>query len=101
MRHTAFKLGSAYLERYCLLIAFTAYLEVLPSVCTDPSCQLSAVQCSWVSTVRSDSPEAMPKMAFHATVYWCSTRLRLTNDFVMEPLNGQGDTPAHFLVLPL
>ena len=26
-RHTAFKRGSAYLERYCLLIAFTAYLE--------------------------------------------------------------------------
>ncbi len=27
VRHTAFKRGSAYLERYCLLIAFTAYLE--------------------------------------------------------------------------
>lgn len=27
-RHTAFKRGSAYLERYCLLIAFTAYLEM-------------------------------------------------------------------------
>ena len=26
-RHTAFKRGSAYLERYCLLIAFTSYLE--------------------------------------------------------------------------
>ncbi|KAK9808828.1 hypothetical protein WJX72_004439 [[Myrmecia] bisecta] len=27
VRHTAFKRGSAYLERYCLLIAFTAFLE--------------------------------------------------------------------------
>ncbi len=27
VRHTAFKRGSAYLERYCMLIAFTAYLE--------------------------------------------------------------------------
>jgi len=27
VRHTAFKRGSAYLERYCLLIAFTAYLD--------------------------------------------------------------------------
>ena len=27
MRHTAFKRGSAYLERYCMLIAFAAYLE--------------------------------------------------------------------------
>jgi hypothetical protein len=27
-RHTAFQRGSAYLERYCMLIAFTAYLEL-------------------------------------------------------------------------
>ena len=27
MRHTAFKRGSAYLERYCMLIAFAAYLD--------------------------------------------------------------------------
>lgn len=26
-RHSAFKKGSAYLERYCLLIAFSYYLE--------------------------------------------------------------------------
>jgi hypothetical protein len=26
-RHSAFTRGSAYLERYCLLIAFGAYLE--------------------------------------------------------------------------
>ncbi len=27
MRHTAFKRGTAYLERYCMLIVFAAYLE--------------------------------------------------------------------------
>ncbi len=27
VRHTAFKRGSAYLERYCMLITFAAYLE--------------------------------------------------------------------------
>lgn len=27
-RHTAFQRGSAYLERYCMLIAFAAYLEL-------------------------------------------------------------------------
>ena len=27
-RHSAFKRGSAYLERYCQLIAFASYLEV-------------------------------------------------------------------------
>lgn len=27
MRDTAFKRGTAYLERYCLLIAFTSFLE--------------------------------------------------------------------------
>jgi len=27
VRHTAFKRGTAYLERYCMLIVFAAYLE--------------------------------------------------------------------------
>ena len=27
VRDTAFKRGAAYLERYCLLIAFTSYLD--------------------------------------------------------------------------
>ncbi len=27
MRHTAFRKGSAYLERYCMLITFAVYLE--------------------------------------------------------------------------
>ena len=27
-RHNAFQRGSAYLERYCMLIVFTAYLQV-------------------------------------------------------------------------
>ena len=34
-RHAAFKRGSAYLERYCQLIAFAFYLEhVGPESCT-------------------------------------------------------------------
>lgn len=29
VRHTAFRRGSAYLERYCMLITFAVYLEAL------------------------------------------------------------------------
>ena len=47
MRHTAFKRGIAYLERYCLLIAFAAFLEraQVPSLC---AAVLHAMdQCQW------------------------------------------------------
>lgn len=38
-RHSAFTRGSAYLERYCLLIAFGAYLEeVTAGVCKQLGC---------------------------------------------------------------
>lgn len=30
-RHNAFQRGSAYLERYCMLIAFTSYLQASAS----------------------------------------------------------------------
>jgi hypothetical protein len=63
-RHAAFKRGSAYLERYCQLIAFAYYLEnVGPETCTYSDwlasrpdlkvrTQYSAVRCSTGALVR-------------------------------------------------
>jgi len=80
-RHTAFKRGSAYLERYCLLIAFTAYLEAAQRTGADMTFEEWMAARPDVGQARDailENPAGEAAQWFHIVSHWMARSLRPT-----------------------